>query len=82
MIRTGQQLAVIRALTVVEALGNGEYGVVQRIPNEAVIKYCGRSKLRNMVDLKWRDQVYCAFELDVRERTSPLTEPRVELSHR
>ncbi len=77
MMRTGQQLAVIRPLTVVEALGNGDYGVVQRIPNDTVVKYCGRSRLRNMVDLKWREQVYCAFELDVAERTAPVEAPQV-----
>jgi hypothetical protein len=82
MMRTGQQLAVVRPLTAVEALGDGDYGVVQRIPNNAVVEYCGRSRLRNMVDLKWRDQVYCAFELDVTERTSPLNERNVELSRR
>ncbi len=80
MMRSGQQLAVLRPLTVVEARGDGDYGAVQRIPNNTVVKYYGRSKLRNMVDLRWRDQVYCAFELDVAERTSPVNEPQVPVS--
>lgn len=82
MIRTGQQLAIVRALTVVEVFRSGDYGVVQRIPHGSVVRYRGPSKLRNMVTLEWHDELYSAFEQDVSERTAPVngtvTHPRQE----
>ena len=70
VIRTGQRLTITRPLTVVEILGNGEYGVVQRIPNAAVVRYCGPSKMSRMVDIQWQNELYSAFEEDVAERTT------------
>ena len=70
-MRTGQRLTITRPLTVVEVFGNGEYGVVQRIPNAAVVRYCGPSKMSRMVDIQWQNEQYSAFEEDVAERTAP-----------
>jgi len=70
-MRSGQRLTITRPLTVVEVLGNGEYGVVQRIPHAAVVRYCGPSKMSRMVDIQWQNELYSAFEEDVAERTSP-----------
>lgn len=71
-MRTGQRLTITRPLTVVEVFGNGEYGVVQRIPHAAVVRYCGPSRMSRMVDLQWQNELYSAFEEDVAERTAPL----------
>jgi hypothetical protein len=71
VMRTGQRLTIVRPLTVVEVFGNGEYGVVQRIPHAAVVRFCGPSKMSRMVDIEWQNELYSAFEEDVADRTTP-----------
>jgi hypothetical protein len=73
VMRTGQRLTIIRPLTVVQVLGNGEYGVVQRIPYAAVVRYCGPSQMSQMVDIEWQSELYSAFEEDVADRTTPFS---------
>ena len=63
-----------RALKVFQ--GENATGPIEFIPRHARIYPCGLSAIANMVEVVWQGERYAVFEVDLRDRTTPIERRR------